>query len=223
MIRRPLLTRLACVALLVSSCGYDNEPVSAPTTDSASPSSSTTSGAQPPTTTATDTPTKPTIPPATWPTPTVSSRPGVPAGGLPDPRRVKQSDATAVAVAAAVTMHTYDTMIDTKSHDAVRRALTWCTPALARQLGQQPQREGLGSKWTTWHTHRAYTRARGQNATEYGAPPDTATLADRTIAVTMTPIGRDRWRGTAETAALYVTLTRAGATAPWRISRLSVQ
>jgi hypothetical protein len=70
--------------------------------------------------------------------------------------------------------------------------------------------------------HRAYTTSTAVDSTEDGARPDSATRASRTIAVTVTPVGRDRWRGTPQQYALFITLTRTGAKAPWKVSQLQV-
>ncbi|TCC33892.1 hypothetical protein E0H75_42300 [Kribbella capetownensis] len=145
-----------------------------------------------------------------------------PAGGLPRPSQVNGFDASTVAAVVAAVTYRYDTAIDNSPSDAQRRAKPWLAPALAAQLDGGPAAPA-GAEWATWVQHRAYTTSTAVDATEDGAPADTATRADRTIAVTMQPVGRDRWRGTPQRYALYITLTRASAKAPWQISQLQVQ
>jgi hypothetical protein len=131
-------------------------------------------------------------------------------------------DATAVAVAVVAVTNRHDTAIDHSPSDAQRRARPWLAPVLAAQLAGGPA-AAPGAEWNTWAKHRAYTTTTVSDATESGAPPDTATQADRTIAVTVQPVGRDHWRGTAQRYAVFVTLARTSAAAPWRVSQLQVQ
>jgi hypothetical protein len=143
-----------------------------------------------------------------------------PAGGLP--KNVDGKNATAVAIAVVAVTNRHDTAIDNSRSDAQRRAVRWLDPTLAAQLAGGPA-AAPGAEWNTWAKHRAYTTTAAVNSTEYGAPPDTATRADRTIAVTVQPIGRDRWRGPASQYAVFVTLTRTSAAAVWKVSQLQVQ
>jgi len=143
-----------------------------------------------------------------------------PAGGLP--RQVNTRDATAVAIAVAAVTYRHDTAIDYSPTDAQRRARQWLAPALARQLTTGPV-AAPGAEWNTWAKHLAYTTSTAVDATESGAPADTAAQADRTITVTVRAIGRDRWRGPIRRYAVYVTMARTGATGAWRVSQLQVQ
>ena len=145
-----------------------------------------------------------------------------PAGGLPRPSQVNGLSATAVAVTVAAVTYRYDTAIDNSPSDAQRRAKPWLSAALAAQLDGGPV-AAPGAEWNTWVLHRGYTASTALDATEDGAPVDTATRADRTIAVTVQPVGRDRWRGTTQQYALFITLTRTGAKSSWRVSQLQVQ
>lgn len=146
-----------------------------------------------------------------------------PAGGAIKPAAVNNRDATAVAVAVVAMTFRHDTAIDNSPSDAQRRARYWLDPPLTAQLADGPV-AAPGAQWNTWVKHRAYTTTTtAADATEYGAPADTATRADRAITVTVRPIGRDRWRGPAQRHALYVTMTRTNTTAPWRVSQLQVQ
>jgi hypothetical protein len=145
-----------------------------------------------------------------------------PAGGLPKPSQVNGLSATAVAVTVAAVTYRYDTAIDNSPSDAQRRAKPWLSAALAAQLEGGPV-AAPGAEWNTWVQHRAYTTSTALDATEDGAPADTTTRADRTIAVTVQPIGRDRWRGTPQQYALFITLNRPGAKSSWQVSQLQVQ
>jgi hypothetical protein len=145
-----------------------------------------------------------------------------PAGGLPRPSQVNSADPTAVAVTVAAVTFRYDTAIDNSPSDAHRRTKPWLADTLARQV-DGGQVAAPGAEWSTWVQHRAYTTSTAVDATEDGAPQDTATRADRTISVTVQPVGRDRWRGAAQQYALFITLTRPSTTAPWKVSQLQVQ
>jgi hypothetical protein len=199
-------------------------------TSACSSNSPTTSSSQPPATVSTEgtpgntltgqawsstTPVTPQLIPTGNPT-------KAPAGGEIKPAQVNGRDATAVAVAVVAVTNRHDTAIDHSPSDAQRRARAWLAPTLAAQLDNGPA-AAPGAEWNTWAKHRAYTRSSAVDATESGAPPDTETQADRTIAVTVQPIGRDRWKGTSRRYAVFVTLTRARASSPWKVSQLQVQ
>lgn len=145
-----------------------------------------------------------------------------PAGGLPRPSQVNSLDASTVAATVAAVTYRYDTAIDTSPSDAQRRTKPWLTPEFARLLELGPA-AAPGAEWNTWTQHRAYTTSTAVNATEDGAPPDTTTRADRTIAVTMHPVGRDQWRGPAQQYALFIMLTRDSAKTAWKVSQVQVQ
>jgi hypothetical protein len=201
---------LAAVLLITGTgCNSDSSPTSS---SSQTPSAGGTPGA-------TLTGQATTTPVAPQPIPTGDPT-KVPAGGLP--KQVDGKNATAVAIAVIAVTYRHDTAIDNSRSDAQRRAVRWLDPALAAQLAGGPA-AAPGAEWNTWTKHRAYTTATAINATEYGAPADTATRADRTIAVTVQPIGRDRWRGPAAQYAVFVTLTRASAAVAWKVSQLQVQ
>jgi len=91
-----------------------------------------------------------------------------------------------VAAAVAAITCRYDTAIDNSPSDAQRQAKPWLTAEFARLLELGPV-AAPGAEWNTLAQHRAYTVSTAVDATEDGAPPDTATRADRTIAVTVLP------------------------------------
>lgn len=213
--RRAVATVLSAAVLLATGCsdsGTSNQPATPGTASApASPSAAGTPGAP----TIPATPVTPEQIPPGDPTKT-------PAGGLPRPSQVNSQNPSAIAATVAAVTYRHDTTIDNSPSDAQLRAKPWLTPALAAQLAGGPV-AAPGAEWNTWVQHRAYTTATAVDATEDGAPPDTATRADRTIAVTVTPVGRDRWRGTPQQYALFITLTRSSAKAPWLVSQLQVQ
>jgi len=79
---------------------------------------------------------------------------GTPRGGLVD---VDDVPNTAIAVGAALvrTMWTYDTTIDTTSHDAAARAAPWATDELAAALTRPAVR--TSPRWGAWARHDAYS------------------------------------------------------------------
>ncbi|MEV4003515.1 hypothetical protein [Actinomadura sp. NPDC049753] len=150
--------------------------------------------------------------PSTPPAPT-----GTPYGGLPDPADVDRSDPTAVSRAAVQTMWTVDAVIDRGQGDAYRRALPYLTGQYAERLQTLP----LGGVPPAWRDHHAYARVRLSPQTlEDGAPPDNARTAHRQWEVTVTPTGRDGWKGTATRAIVFVTLT-SDAEDIWRVSAVT--
>ncbi|WP_406054494.1 hypothetical protein [Kribbella sp. NBC_00889] len=145
-----------------------------------------------------------------------------PAGGLPRPSQVNSLNPSVVAATVAAITYRYDTAIDNSPSDAQRRAKPWLTSEFARLLELGPV-AAPGAEWNTWIQHRAYTTSTAVDATEDGAPPDTTTRADRTIAVTVHPVGRDRWHGASQQYALFIELTRDSVIGSWKVSRLLAQ
>lgn len=60
-------------------------------------------------------------------------------------------------------------------------------------------------------------------ADEAGRPTDTATTAYRQWTATVTPTGRDGWKGSPENNTVFVELVRAAPGSPWRINALQIQ
>ncbi|WP_433473861.1 hypothetical protein ACQPZP_34430 [Spirillospora sp. CA-142024] len=145
--------------------------------------------------------------PSTPPAPTATPR-----GGLPDPKAVDRQDATAVSRAAVQVMWTVDAATDRGQGDAYRRARPYLTPAYAARSEAQP----AGAVPSVWRDHRAYARVRlAPQTPEDGVPPDNARTAHRQWDVTVTPIGRDGWKGPSTHAIAFVTLTRDAENAWW--------
>ncbi|WP_125264877.1 hypothetical protein [Streptomyces alboflavus] len=150
---------------------------------------------------------------------------GTPRGGIPAPDDVDERDATAVSRAAVTVLFTYDTRMDTSSNDAGRRLADagWCTDAYANQLREATSRSAPGAQWATWSRHRAYTKATARSADEAGKPEDSPTAAYRQWNVTVTPHGRDGWKGRAEMTTAYVELTRTAPRTPWRVNTITLR
>ncbi len=211
--RRRVATAVASDLLLLAAAACTHHP--APTPAVSTPPPATTS----PTPAGTASPTAPFgLPKPASPVPT--GKPGLPEGGLVDPATVNQRDADAVGVAALTDMYRHDTTIDASPTDALRRSVPWLsTRYRAALVAAQPH--GAGTTWTSWAAHKAYTRVAVTLEHDYGQPADTATVASRVYAVTVTPVGRDAWHGTPSTTAVFVTLTRADARQPWRVDTLT--
>ncbi|UGQ10360.1 hypothetical protein LO772_26365 [Yinghuangia sp. ASG 101] len=158
-----------------------------------------------------------TLPPA-QPLPRGTATPTLP---LPRPADVPQGDAAKVSSAALTVMYTYDTTTDTTTQDAVLRAEPWMTPEYAATQREHLSVAAPGLEWATWREHRAYTAPTLEPVTEE-APSDTATAAYRQWLVTYKPVGRDGWQGAPVTVVAYVTLERATASDPWRLSDVRV-
>lgn len=153
-----------------------------------------------------------------------SGSPGIPEGGIVEPGDVDGQDSDAVGQGALRVYYTYDTALDTSRNDAGRRMADagWCTGTYAQALREAASRSAPGASWTEWARHRAYTTVSMVPSNEAGKPADTPTSAYRTYAVTLTPIGRDGWRGTPEFHVAYVELSRTAPNQDWRINEVAV-
>ncbi|MFE3205304.1 hypothetical protein [Embleya sp. NPDC059237] len=150
--------------------------------------------------------------------PALVGRTGTPAASLPAVSNVDGGDATAVARAAVVTMWTVDTAIDATQWDAAQRAAPFLTPAYAESLRISPQVAGPGGTWLTWAQHKAVTRVVATSADDSGKPPDTDTKALHAFMVTITASGGNGWTGPPVIATAFVSLERASAAQPWKVS-----
>lgn len=151
--------------------------------------------------------------------PPTAASPGIPPRVRPpDPARVDHSDATAVSRAAVLAMWRVDSAVDTGQRDAYRRARPFLTPEyFATVRGEQ-----AGKLPNEWLRHRAYATVRlAPQQIDSGAGADTPTTAHRQWGITVVPVGRDGWRGRKVEAVAFVTLTRAAASAPWRVSMVT--
>ncbi|MGW9210846.1 hypothetical protein ACWGR4_28135 [Embleya sp. NPDC055664] len=164
--------------------------------------------------------------PATYPQPSVSTSPlpalvgrtGTPSASLPAPAGVDGTSAIAVAQAAVVTMWTVDTELDATQWDAAQRAAPFLTPKYAESLRLSPQVAGPGGVWLAWAEHKSVTTVTTASADDLGKPGDTETTAFHAFTLTITPNGRDGWKGSATTMTVFVSLERASAAQPWKVS-----
>ncbi|GAA4140855.1 hypothetical protein [Actinomadura keratinilytica] len=190
----PLTALAAALAVAATACGGQEprRPVTAATTAAPSPT-------------------------PTACRPTASAK--TPEGGLPDPKDVDQRDATAVARAAVTVMWTVDSAIDRGQRDAYLRACPYLTPDYAARVAAE---QAVGPLPQQWRDHRAYAEVRLElRQPEGDLDPDTPTMAYRQWQVTVTPTGRDEWKGRTVRAIAFVTLTRASPRDPWRVARVS--
>ncbi|GAA4060804.1 hypothetical protein [Actinomadura miaoliensis] len=190
----PLIALAAVMAVAATACGTEEprRPPAAATTATPSP---------------TPTACRPTAPSET------------PHGGLPDPRGIDRRDATAVSRAAVTVMWTVDAAIDDGQRDAYLRACPYLTPQYAVRVAAE---QAVGPVPQQWKAHRAYARVRlTLRQPEGDLDPDTPTMAYRQWQVTVTPIGRDQWKGPTVRAIAFVTLTRPTPGAPWHIARVT--
>lgn len=187
--RPPRIALLAVLACAVSACGGGHR--AAPDA-SASPTAALSS-----------------------PAPTTAS-PAVPRGlGLPNLKRLDQSDATAVSRAALILIWTVDSATDQGQQDAYKRA----APLLDSVYKAVIAGQGGGGAFGLWSRHRAYAKVRLTQQTPLGdVPADTPTLAHRQWKITVTPTGRDGWKDAPVHATAFVTLKRDKPSGPWRVS-----
>ncbi|MCG7524559.1 hypothetical protein MHW47_08935 [Streptomyces sp. OfavH-34-F] len=165
-------------------------------------------------------PTAPTVPATPSPkVPAASSRPLDHDAHVPRAGRIDEGDASAVALKWAEFAYGYDTAYDAHPHAARLRAARYLTPEKAAAATSYSPASGPGVQWNTWASHRAWTEAHAAPAEpDEDAEPDTGTLAHRVVAVDGTAHGRDGWTGPGPRLHAYLTLTRTGPDAPWRVS-----
>ncbi|MFC7650616.1 hypothetical protein ACFQX6_67385 [Streptosporangium lutulentum] len=113
-----------------------------------------------------------------------------------------------------------DTTADTGWHQATLRAAAYLAPAYLAQLRAQGPARDPGAEWRIWARHRAYLRPQLRPGRDEH-PPDTATQALRQWLLTLTPIGRDGWRGRPRSMTVFVELTRARGA--WKLSAIAVR
>ncbi|MGC4947959.1 hypothetical protein ACLQ2N_17410 [Streptomyces sp. DT224] len=155
--------------------------------------------------------------------PAASSRPLDADAHVPRVRRIDERDASAVALAWAELSYGYDTAYDAHPHAARLRAARYLTPEKAALAKSYSPTSGPGAQWNAWASHRAWTEAHAALAdADEDAEPDTGTRAYRVVSVDGTARGRDGWEGTGPRLHAYLTLTRTGREAPWRIRETTV-
>ena len=112
-------------------------------------------------------------------------------------------------------MWTVDSAIDRGQRDAYLRACPYLTPDYAARVAAE---QAVGPLPQQWRDHRAYAEVRLElRQPEGDLDPDTPTMAYRQWQVTVTPTGRDEWKGRTVRAIAFVTLTRASPRDPWRV------
>lgn len=156
---------------------------------------------------------------APWPL----GSPGTPAVGppVPDPKTVDRRDATAVAIAAAIWLSRVDTTMDASWYDAELRTTPFFTPRLVAIVAEGRPHSGPGREWLEWWEHRAYTEVAAEFRPDAQQLADTVLTAYRAVAVDITPIGRDGWRGPRLAKFRLFTLTRNSPDGPWHIDVLA--
>jgi hypothetical protein len=135
--------------------------------------------------------------------------------GLINPGSVDTTNPQAVALAVVITLHRWDTRIDTAPSAAARRAAPWMTPALTADLTAVPTT--TDSSWLDLETHDGYTDLIATIADEYGQPPNTADIAYVQVTYTVTLHGRDGWRNSQPSTLDRVELIRPDGAVPWRV------
>lgn len=140
---------------------------------------------------------------------------------LPRARKVNEGDAGAVAVEWARIAYSYDTAYDTHPHDGALRAARYLTSEQRAVERSFTPAAGPGAQWGTWSEHGAWTTPAVALADPDEHATDSATVAYRAVSVEGKARGRDGWKGKGPRLHAYLTLTRDGASAPWRISEIN--
>jgi hypothetical protein len=225
--RTAAATLAAVLLTTTTACGHgdpNSEATPQPTTSSSIPLDYNDAVTPtPPAETPYITPSNP-LPPATaLPADTTGTpgRSGTPRGLSPAAIAPDRSNPTAVAAAFALTITTYDTRLDNQPADAGRRASILAVPALAAELRQPPPGGNSGDTWNALKSHNGYTQCTATDATEAGAPTDTATQASRAIQTSCRSTGNNNWSSDNPTQVIFLTLTKANNR--WSIATYDVQ
>lgn len=129
-------------------------------------------------------------------------RGGTPRGGVVED---VANTPTAVGAALVRTMWTYDTTIDSTSHDAAARAARWTTGDLAFLLARPATR--TTPQWDEWTRHDAYTQVGVVGAPTLGQDVETAAQL-RTYRVDMRVVGKGSYHDQLEPFLITATLVQ---------------
>lgn len=154
----------------------------------------------------------PTVSASPYPSSPASGPPAVP---LPAPAAVSGASVDAAALTGVKAIEAADTTLDADPNDTVKRASAWLTPGFAAQVRAYPPVAAPGAQWNEWGAHRAYVTVTTSLAGD-DHPVDSAARAYRQVVAVLHPIGRDGWRGPAQTKVVFVTL--APVHGRWRLA-----
>lgn len=209
--RRILTAMLAVAALTAAGCSQTSATPDDPHSRSAHPASQATAKAT--------SVSSPSVA-ADRPTATPPADPGgVPAGPIPRPALIDDTNPDQVASAAVIALFTVDADTDTDPGDAYLRAAPWLTDKLANDLAATPPTSGTA--WLDLAAHRGYTTVSGVSVTsEFGQPKDSAAAAYRAVTYTVKNHYRDSSAPPRDTTATrFLQLETAGGV--WRVSRFA--
>jgi hypothetical protein len=133
---------------------------------------------------------------------------------------VNRAEPTAVAEALLAATFTSDTATDTSPQNAVIRSLIWYTAAEAATIRSEEPTGPAGAQWTLWAAHHVSTSVAVAVNHDPGAPADTATVAYRQFAVTVTPQGSNGWTTPPDVYECFIVLTRPATHGVWQVSSL---
>ena len=127
---------------------------------------------------------------------------------------VNYADPQDVCNRFAATIHRRDTKTDATPIEGYRRAMVLATGTLAATLVYA--QHGRDIQWSDLTVHDGYDDVTVEPLTAFDATiPDTPTRISRASIATVTPTGRDGWRGGRLRVAVYCTLVSASA--QWRV------
>ncbi|QGN34290.1 hypothetical protein [Microlunatus sp. Gsoil 973] len=139
-------------------------------------------------------------------------------------RTVDRHRVDAVAAAFVVRLQLWDTRLDRRPNDAVRRAAAFATPALrSRLLAGQPL-SAPGERWTRLVEHHGWTTVRAEIGGIGESPPTVDHRAVRAVTPVCMDHGSDGWTSFPEPLGTYiVVLERAGTGQVWAVSGYTIQ
>lgn len=147
-----------------------------------------------------------------------------PARGLtPAQRRVDRHDPDQVATAFVVRLEAWDTALDRRPNDAVRRAVDYADRSLRSRLLAAEPRAAPGQRWNVLADHRGWTSVRTRLG-GLGPEPTAEHSAVRAVTATPTDHGADGWTAFPGTGWTYiVTLGRGRQDAGWTVVGYTIQ
>ncbi|SDS71545.1 hypothetical protein [Microlunatus soli] len=152
-----------------------------------------------------------------------STEPDAARGLTASQRRVDRRDADQVATAFVVRLEAWDTALDRRPNDAVRRAVAFADPVLRSRLLAAEPRSGPGARWNQLAEHRGWTSVRTRLG-GLGPPPTTDRSAVRAVSVTPVDHGAGDWIAFPDTGSTYiVTLRRQSQDAGWTVVGYTIQ
>ena len=147
----------------------------------------------------------------------------IPRGLTQEQRTVDRRDPDQVATAFVVRLEAWDTALDDRPNDAVRRAVAFAGAQLrARLLAGEPA-AAPGQRWNQLRRHHGWTSVRTRLG-GLGPPPTTSRTAVRAVSYTVVDHGDTGWVAFPGDDGTYIVrLRRSSVRAGWTVVGYTIQ